>query len=87
MESDVVMYRKLAHPINTNSDYFLNMVIESVNDVKIQNLKQLKDVVMKKNYTFLKLKFRDIDVPLILKKEDIEKADKEIQTIYKVGNK
>ncbi|MBK8394635.1 MAG: trypsin-like peptidase domain-containing protein [Leptospiraceae bacterium] len=87
VESDIVLYRKLAHPINTNSDYFLNMVIESVNDVKIQNLKQFKELVMKKDFKFLKLKFRDIDVPLILKKEDIEKADKEIQSIYKVGNK
>ena len=63
------------------------MIIESVNDTKIQNIKQLKEIVAKKDYTFLKLKFRDIDVPLILKKDDIEKADKEIESIYKVGNK
>jgi S1-C subfamily serine protease len=87
VESDVILYRKLAHPINTNSDYFLNMVVESVNDIKIQNIKHFKEIVAKKDYSFVKIKFRDIDVPLILKKEDIEKADKEVQTIYKVGNK
>ena len=87
METDVVLYRKLAHPFNSNSDYFLNMIIESVNDTKIQNIKQLKEIVAKKDYTFLKLKFRDVDVPLILKKDDIEKADKEVESIYKVGNK
>ena len=87
VETDVVLYRKLAHPINSNSDYFLNMIIDSVNDTKIQNIKQLKEIVAKKDYTFLKLKFRDVDVPLILKKDDIEKADKEVESIYKVGNK
>jgi hypothetical protein len=63
------------------------MVVESVNDIKIQNIKHFKEIVAKKDYSFVKIKFRDIDVPLILKKEDIEKADKEVQTIYKVGNK
>jgi hypothetical protein len=63
------------------------MVVESVNEVKIQNIKHLKEIVAKKDYTFLKIKFRDIDVPLILKKDDIEKADKEVQAVYKVGNK
>ena len=87
VENDVIFYRKLSHPINTNSDNYLNLVVESVNDVKIKNLTQFKSIYEKSDYSFLKIKFRDHNSPLIFKKEDLQKADKEIKERYKVGAK
>jgi hypothetical protein len=83
-EEDVVLYRKLSHPINTNSSYFLNMVLESVNGIRVKNVRHLTEIIAKDKTPFLKLKFFDIQNPLILKKDEIEKADKEISALYKL---
>ena len=86
VDSDVVFYRKLSHQINSSSDYFLNMVLESVNDIKIKNLEQLKQVINSNNHPFIRFQFRDIKTPLVFKKESIQQADKEIRKMYNIEN-
>jgi S1-C subfamily serine protease len=84
VDSDVVFYRKLSHQINSSSDYFLNMVLDSVNDIKIKNLEQLKQVVRSDTSPFIRFQFRDIKTPLVLKRESISQADKEISKMYNI---
>lgn len=86
-EKDIIFYRKLSHPANSHSDYFINMVLESVNDIKLKNLQHLREIASDPGNKFLKLKFKDIELPLILKTEDIVKANREIEKVYKIGKK
>ncbi|MCB1156433.1 MAG: trypsin-like peptidase domain-containing protein [Leptospiraceae bacterium] len=83
VDSDVVFYRKLAHQTNSSSDYFLNLILHSVNGVLIKNLKHMKEVVGREmKNEFIVLRFRDLKTPLILKTSEILKADQEIKKIY-----
>ncbi|MDX1961201.1 MAG: trypsin-like peptidase domain-containing protein [Leptospiraceae bacterium] len=81
---DVVFYRKLSHPVNSSTGYFLNMVLESCNDIKIKNIDHLVEILANDKSAFIKLKFFDLENPLILKRDEAEKADKEISTIYRI---
>lgn len=87
VDNDIIFYRKLAHPINSHLDNYINLVVESINDVKVKNLKEFKSIYEKYDYEFLKIKFRDFSAPLILKKDELLKADKQIKERYKVGKK
>ncbi len=83
---DIIFYRKLAHPINSMAGYYLNMVLESVDDIPIKNIQHLKDVLEKSKSPFYKFKFRDISTYLVIKKESASKADREIKKIYQMDN-
>ncbi|MEM7181501.1 MAG: trypsin-like peptidase domain-containing protein [Spirochaetota bacterium] len=86
IESDVIFYRRLAHPINSSSGYFLNLILESVNGIKIRNLKHLKTVCKNLKDEYFILKFRDVKTSLILKRQDVEKATPNIRKIYNLDN-
>ncbi|TGN00080.1 S1C family serine protease [Leptospira dzoumogneensis] len=81
-KADVVLYRKLAHPVNSSSDYFLNLVLESVNGEEINSLADLKRILSGSKSKFLKLKFLNIDLPLILDRDEAQKADSQIRSTY-----
>ncbi|AAN51736.1 S1C family serine protease [Leptospira interrogans] len=81
-KTDVVLYRKLSHPVNSSSDYFVNMILESVNGIPVGELKDLKKILKESRDRYLRLKFLDIQVPLILNREEAEKADEKIRKIY-----
>jgi hypothetical protein len=83
---DIIFYRKLAHPINSMAGYYLNMILESVDDIPIKNIQHLKDVLEKSKSPFYKFKFRDISTYLVIKKESASKADREIKKIYQMDN-
>ncbi|MCE9500205.1 MAG: trypsin-like peptidase domain-containing protein [Leptospira sp.] len=85
VKRDVVLYRKMAHPINSSADYFLNMVVESVNGIKVRDLNEMKRLCKKKENEFIRIKFRDVDTPLILKRSELEKADRQIKSTYNLG--
>ena len=81
---DIIFYRKLAHPINTMAGYYLNMILESVDDIKIKNIKHLREVLEANKSSFYKLKFRELNTFLILKKDSVKQADSEIKKIYQI---
>lgn len=83
---DVVLYRKLSHPNNTAHDYFLNLVVSHVNNVKVNNLNQFKDLILNSKDNFIQLKFYGISIPLILNKEESLSIDSEIKKLYQIGN-
>lgn len=83
---DIVFYRKLNHQINSGSSYYLNMILESLDDIKIKNLKHFKELLVNHKSKYYKLKFRDINTYLILKKDQVSKADKEIKKLYQISD-
>ena len=83
---DIIFYRKLTHPINSMAGYYLNMILESVDDIKIKNIKHLREVLEASKSSFYKLKFRELNTYLILKKESVKQADSEIKKIYQIEN-
>ncbi|MBE7413404.1 MAG: trypsin-like peptidase domain-containing protein [Leptospiraceae bacterium] len=82
VESDVVLYRKLSHPINSSSDYFVNMIVESVNGKLIKNISDLKNICQSTTDKFIRIQFRDIETPLILNKKEVEEANTQIRKVY-----
>lgn len=79
---DVVLYRKLPHPINSNSDFYLNMVVEFVNGTKVKNLTHLKELFQSATEKTIRIQFYGIQLPMILDREESEKADLEIKKSY-----
>jgi S1-C subfamily serine protease len=79
---DVIFYRRLAHPVNSSANFYQNLILESVNDIKIQNLNHLRKVCSTSKEKFYKFKFRDVKIPLILKRESLQKANPEIMERY-----
>lgn len=86
VDGDVVLYRKLSHPINSSSDYFVNMIVKSVNGKVIKNISEFKKICQTTPDKFIRIQFRDIDTPLILNKKDAEKADRQIRKTYNLDN-
>ncbi|WP_243401707.1 PDZ domain-containing protein, partial [Leptospira ellisii] len=80
--TDVVLYRKLSHPVNSSSDYFVNLVLESVNGTPVGELSDLKRILSSSKEKYLRLKFLDVQVPLILDREAAERADDKIRKTY-----
>jgi S1-C subfamily serine protease len=83
-EEDIIFYRKLNHPVNSAAASFQNMILESVNDIPIKNIKHLRKVVNSVKDKYFKLKFKDMHVPLILDKDLAIEADKAIKRVYKI---
>ncbi|EQA46371.1 trypsin-like peptidase domain protein [Leptospira broomii serovar Hurstbridge str. 5399] len=81
-KADVILYRKLAHPVNSSSDYFLNLVVESVNGMPVNSLEDLKKILSSTKDRYLRLKFLDVELPLILDRNEAEAADRQIRSTY-----
>ncbi|TGL20808.1 serine protease [Leptospira yanagawae] len=85
---DVVFYRKLPHPINSHTDFYLNMVVETFNGTKVKNLKHLKELYQNSKEKTIKIQFYGIQVPLLLDRDETEKVNSEIKRSYHItGNK
>lgn len=84
---DVVLYRKLPHPTNSHSDFYLNMVVESFNGIKVKNLNHFKNLIQNSKEKTFKIHFYGIQVPMILDKEESEKADEQIKRTYHITGK
>lgn len=85
IKNDVVFYRKLAHPVNTDTDYFLNLVLESVNGTKITQLEDLRKIYSQSKEKYLRFKFRDSTIPLVIKREEALEADEKIKKTYHIN--
>jgi len=84
---EVIMYRKLSHPINSSADYFINMTVESVNAKRIGSLKEFISEVENSRSKFITIYFKDISLPLILNREEALGSDLEIKKSYNVSGK
>ncbi len=83
-EEDLIFYRKLDHPINTQTENYLNLILEKVNNIQIRNLKHFKEVIEQSQNKFIKLEFMDHPLPLVLDREEAFKSDSEIKKLYKI---
>ncbi|TGN19770.1 serine protease [Leptospira idonii] len=84
---DVVLYRKLSHPINSSLDYFLNMTVDSVNFKKINSLNDLKQELTNSKSKFITIRFKDLNLPLVLNREEVLAANQEIANGYHLVGK
>ncbi|MCW7473253.1 serine protease [Leptospira levettii] len=84
---DIVLYRKLPHPTNSHSDFYLNMVVESFNGTKVRNLNHFKNLVQSSKDKTYKIYFYGIQVPMILDREESEKADEQIKRTNHIKGK
>ena len=83
-DRDVVFYRKLDHPINAQTDRFLNLTLESFNNIPIKNIEHLEKLLKKNTQAYLKFKFLDVEIPLVMLAEEVKKVKQEIKTIYNI---
>ncbi|EMO63114.1 hypothetical protein LEP1GSC133_3459 [Leptospira borgpetersenii serovar Pomona str. 200901868] len=60
----------------------MNLVLESVNGIPVTELNDLRKILKQSKDKYLRLKFLDIQVPLVLDREEAEKADEKIRKIY-----
>ncbi|MCG9875075.1 MAG: trypsin-like peptidase domain-containing protein [Leptospiraceae bacterium] len=81
-KADVVLYRKLDHPVNTHTDHFLNLIIHRFDGKEIQSLDDLKLAIQNSKNRYVRLEFMDLDFPLILDREEIIKANPIIKKTY-----
>jgi S1-C subfamily serine protease len=86
-KEDILLYRKLSHPINSSSDYFLNMVVDSVNGKKIDSLEDLTSEIQNAKSKNIVIYFKDISLPLILNRDEAVNSDLEIKKSYNVIGK
>lgn len=75
---DVVLYRKLPHPFNSYMDYYLNLVVQKVNDVPIKNLSHFRSILQNNSERYLKVFFYGTDIPLVLDMVEAKKANDDI---------
>lgn len=83
-EEDVVLYRKLPHPVNEDLDFWIGHVVEKVNGKSIQNFSEFEKEINLGKSNFLRIDFLDVNIPLVLDRKTIEIADKEIRKVYAI---
>ncbi|MCB1176640.1 MAG: trypsin-like peptidase domain-containing protein, partial [Leptospiraceae bacterium] len=86
-KEDIVFYRRLAHPVNSSAQYYVNLILESVNGIEVKDINHLKEICSNSKETFFRFKFRDVQSPLVLKSEALLKANKDIQKLYGIITK
>jgi len=82
---ELIFYRKFSHPINSSADYYLNMILQSVNGKSVKNLKDFISELQNNKAKFVVLKFKDIPIPLILNREEALSSDLEIKKSYNLS--
>lgn len=60
----------------------MNLVLESVNGIPVTELSDLRKILKQSKDKYLRLKFLDVQVPLVLDREEAGKADEKIRKIY-----
>ena len=81
----IVFIRRLAHPVNTYADDFLNGIVDEVNGVRVRNLKEMKEALQKLKGSFHVIRFAGMDDLLVLDAAAAAEADPSIRIGYGVS--
>lgn len=82
-EMDVVLTRRLAHSSNSYGDRYLDRIVDSVNEEKVNNFQEFVKLVEKhRNSQNLVIRFRDSEIPLVLPTSGLESAEADMQKSY-----
>ncbi|MBU43619.1 MAG: serine protease [Spirochaetaceae bacterium] len=81
---DVVLTRRLAHPVNAYGDRYLNQIVESVNGEDVLNFQHFVRLLQKnRKKGDVVIRFQDSEVPLVLDASNLKgQADAEIANRY-----
>ena len=78
----VVCIRRLAHPVNTYTDEFINGIVVEANGKKIRNLQDLKEAWERPKEGFHIIRFAGMDDVLILSAKEAAASEKAILSRY-----
>jgi hypothetical protein len=78
----VVLIDRLAHPVNTYMQHFVNAVVETVNGKPIADIEALRDAMQEAEHGFFVIRFIGLDDILVLDAEAAAKADDQILATY-----
>ncbi len=81
-EQFVVLTSRLAHPVNTYSDGFLNQIVETINEIPIGRLSDIPLALARASGGFTVIRFVGNDNPLILDARAAAAAEPEIMAKY-----
>jgi hypothetical protein len=81
----VVLIRRLAHPVNTYADTYVNRVVSEVNGMPIGDIRDLKRALARPKDGFHVIRFLDTDETLVVDRAAAEKAAAEILAAYGVA--
>lgn len=84
LDQVVVLIRRLPHPVNTYAESFMNGIVESVNDLRIRGLRDVKRAVAGPLRGYHVIRFAGMDDSLVLNAGEIEQADSAIRKGYEV---
>ncbi len=80
----IVLIRRLAHPVNTYADPFLNGLVSEVNGVKIRDLADMQSALASPKDGYHVIRFAGMDDSLVLDAEQVNAAQPEILERYAV---
>jgi S1-C subfamily serine protease len=80
----VVLIRRLAHPVNTYTEPFLNGLVSEVNGSRIRNLADMRAALSTPKDGYHVIRFAGMDDKLVLNAEQEQKAGPEILERYAV---
>lgn len=85
---DVVLTRRLAHPVNAYGDRYLNQIVESVNGKNVLDFGHFSRLVQQgRKKGDVVIRFRDSEVPLVLDAAQLQgDADQDIASRYGIKN-
>jgi len=78
----VILIERLAHPVNTYMQHFVNGVVETVNDKPIPNLEALRDALKEPKDGFFVVTFMGMEDILVLDASASAEADEQIMSTY-----
>lgn len=86
-QEDIILYRKLSNPINSQADFFMNMIVDSVNSKRVNTLAEFKNEIETAKSKFVVIHFKDVSLPLVMNREEALNSDQEIKRSYNIIGK
>lgn len=80
----LVVSTRLPHPVNQGAESSVGRVLDSVNGETVESLVHLSSLLEKSEGPFVSLSFLGQEIPLVLKKDTILAAEKEILKDYRI---
>ena len=80
----IVLIARLPHPVNTYCDGYINLIVNSINGMKIRNMMDIPTALKTPSNGYHVVNFEGNDNPLILDAASASMADREILNRYNI---
>ena len=82
----VILSRRLPDPVNTYCENYEDLPVDKVNGQKIYTLQDMKKAIKNTKGEYIVIEFAVKVPPIVIKKQDLEEADKRIMKIYNISS-